>query len=45
MSSGFHPLAVGESRERSHAPRVRVYPDHLFVIIHAPEIGPSGHVN
>jgi Mg2+ and Co2+ transporter CorA len=42
---GFHPMAVAESRERNHTPRVHVYSDHLFVVIHAPEIGTGGHVH
>ncbi|MFL6027884.1 MAG: magnesium transporter CorA family protein [Friedmanniella sp.] len=42
---GFHPMAIAESRQRNHTPRVHVYPDHLFVVIHAPEIGTGGHVH
>jgi Mg2+ and Co2+ transporter CorA len=42
---GFHPMAVTESRERNHTPRVHVYPDHLFLVLHAPEIGTGGHVH
>jgi len=26
-------------------PRVHVYPDHLFIVIHGPEIGRAGHVH
>src|SRR5829696_9934231 len=42
---GFHPLAIEGSRERNHIPRVHIYPDHLFIVIHAPEIGTGGHVH
>jgi Mg2+ and Co2+ transporter CorA len=42
---GFHPMAIEECRERNHVPRVHVYPDHLFIVIHAPEIGQAGHVH
>jgi magnesium transporter len=42
---GFHPLAIAASRERNHTPRVHVYPDHVFIVIHAPEIGQRGHVH
>jgi len=42
---GFHPMAIEASRERNHTPRVHVYPDHVFIVIHAPEIGRSGHVH
>jgi magnesium transporter len=26
-------------------PRVHVYPDHVFIVVHAPEIGARGHVH
>ena len=42
---GFHPIAIEGARERNHIPRVHIYPDHLFVVIHAPEIGAAGHVH
>jgi Mg2+ and Co2+ transporter CorA len=41
----FHPMAVENCRTRNHIPRVHVYPDHLFLVIHAPEIGTGGHVH
>jgi Mg2+ and Co2+ transporter CorA len=41
----FHPLAIVESKTRSHIPRVHVYPDHVFIVVHAPEIGAAGHVH
>ena len=41
----FHPMAIAASRERNHTPRVHVYPDHVFLVIHAPEIGEHGHVH
>ena len=41
----FHPMAIHDSRERNHVPRVHVYPDHLFIVVHAPEIGTAGHVH
>lgn len=44
-SFGVHPMALQACRERNHVPRVHVYPDHLFIVIHAPEIGTSGHVH
>jgi magnesium transporter len=40
----FHPLAIAESKTRSHVPRVHVYSDHVFLVVHAPEIGAAGHV-
>jgi magnesium transporter len=41
----FHPIAIQNCRERNHIPKVHVYPDHLFIVIHAPEIGTGGHVH
>jgi magnesium transporter len=42
---GFHPLAIRDCVERNHVPKVHAYPDHLFVILHAPERGKGGHVH
>jgi magnesium transporter len=41
----FHPIAIESCRNRNHIPRVHVYPHHLFIVIHAPEIGTGGHVH
>jgi Mg2+ and Co2+ transporter CorA len=41
----FHPMAIEDCRIRNHIPRVHVYADHLFIVIHAPEIGTGGHVH
>jgi magnesium transporter len=41
----FHPMAIIESKTRSHVPRVHVYPDRVFIVVHAPEIGAAGHVH
>ena len=41
----FHPMAISESRNRNHVPRVHVYPDHVFIVVHAPEIGARGHMH
>src|SRR3954463_6797632 len=41
----FHPMAITESRDRNHIPRVHVYPHHVFIVVHAPEIGAGGHVH
>ena len=42
---GFHPRAVGDCEKRNPVPKVHVYPDHVFVVLHAPEPGASGHVH
>ncbi|HTE67861.1 MAG TPA: magnesium transporter CorA family protein, partial [Actinomycetes bacterium] len=42
---GFHPLAIQACIERNAVPRVRAYRDHVFVVLHAPELGKGGHVH
>jgi magnesium transporter len=42
---GFHRLAIRDCIERNRVPRVHAYPDHFFAILHAPELGRSGHVH
>ena len=41
----FHPLAVRDCLERSHIPKLQIYPDVLFVILHAPEPGEAGQIH
>lgn len=40
----FHPLAIRDCREPGHVPKVHVYDDHLFVVLHAPERDEDGHI-
>ena len=42
---GFHPLAVRDSIERNRVARLHAYRDHVFVVLHAPELGKRGHVH
>jgi Mg2+ and Co2+ transporter CorA len=42
---GFHPKAVEDCLQRSPVPKVHVYPDHVFVVLHAPELGARGHIH
>jgi magnesium transporter len=42
---GFHPLAIRACVERNAVPKVRAYRDHIFVVLHAPELGTGGHVH
>jgi magnesium transporter len=42
---GFHPLAIRDCVERNHEAKVHAYPDHVFVVLHAPERGQGGHVH
>jgi magnesium transporter len=42
---GLHPRAVQDCAKRNPVPKVHVYPDHVFVVLHAPEHGERGHVH
>ncbi len=41
----FHPLAIRDCRERNQVPKVHLYPGHVFLVLHAPQIGRAGHVH
>jgi magnesium transporter len=41
----FHPLAIQDCENRNHVPKVHVYPDHMFVALHSPELGTGGRVH
>lgn len=41
----FHPLAIRDCRERNQVPKVHMYPDHVFLVLHAPHAGAAGHVH
>jgi magnesium transporter len=41
----FHPMAIRDCVERNRVPKVHAYPDHMFVVLHAPERGKRGHVH
>jgi magnesium transporter len=41
----FHPKAVADAVSRSPVPKVHLYADHVFVVLHAPETGSRGHVH
>lgn len=42
---GFHPLAIQDCARRNQVPKVHLYPDHLFLVLHAPQAGAAGHVH
>ena len=42
---GFHQFAVRDCVERNHVSKVHVYNDHVFTVLHAPEVGRAGHVH
>jgi magnesium transporter len=41
----FHPLAVRDCLERNRLPKLHLYTDHLFSVLHMPEAGAAGHVH
>jgi len=42
---GFHELAVRDCTERNHISKIHFYDDHVFTVLHAPELGRGGHVH
>jgi len=42
---GFHQIAVRDCVERNHVSKIHVYDDHVFTVLHAPEVGTGGHVH
>jgi magnesium transporter len=42
---GLHPRAVHDCAVRNPVPKVHVYPGQVFVVLHRPERGASGHVH
>ena len=41
----LHPRAVRDCAARNPVPKVHVYPDHVFVVLHAPEFFYLWHFN
>jgi magnesium transporter len=41
----FHPMAIGDCAKRNPVPKTHVYSDHIFTVLHAPELGTAGHVH
>jgi magnesium transporter len=42
---GFHDIAIRDCLERNHMSKIHVYDDHVFTVLHAPEVGSRGHVH
>ena len=42
---GLHQRAVHDCAVRNPVPKVHVYPDQTFLVLHAPEPGERGHVH
>jgi len=40
-----HPAAIADVLERNHVPRLHVYGQTLFLVLHRPEAGTGGHVH
>jgi Mg2+ and Co2+ transporter CorA len=41
----FHDLAIRDCVERNHISKIHFYDDHVFTVLHAPELGAGGHVH
>jgi magnesium transporter len=41
----IHPLALRDLARRNPVPKVHVYPNHTFVVLHGPKQGAAGHVH
>jgi magnesium transporter len=41
----IHPRALHDCSERNPVPKVHAYPEHTFVVLHAPKAGAAGHVH
>ena len=41
----LHRLALRDCTERNPVPKVHLYADHAFVVLHAPKLGAAGHVH
>ncbi|WP_375479531.1 magnesium transporter CorA family protein [uncultured Jatrophihabitans sp.] len=41
----FHDLAVRDCVQRNHVSKIHVYADHVFTVVHAPELRTGGHVH
>src|SRR3954469_1570376 len=42
---GFHRIAMRDCVERNHVSKVHIYPDHVFTVLHAPQVGKRSHVH
>jgi magnesium transporter len=40
----FHPLAIRDCFEPTPVPKIHAYPDHLFLVLHAPSSGHDDHL-
>ena len=42
---GFHAVTIWECKQRQRMPKFHPYADHVFVVLHSPELGEHGHVH
>ena len=40
---GFHGIAIFDCLDANHNSKLHVYDDHVFTVLHAPEIGSQCH--
>jgi Mg2+ and Co2+ transporter CorA len=38
-------MAIRDCAQRNQVPKVHVYPDHVFLVLHSPHAGAAGHVH
>lgn len=42
---GFHRLALLACAQRNRVPKIHAYSDHVFIVLHSPQLGRGGHVH
>ncbi|HEV7145788.1 MAG TPA: magnesium transporter CorA family protein [Pedococcus sp.] len=42
---GFSEIALHDCVQRNHVSKIQAYDDHVFTVLHAPQIGVHGHVH
>jgi Mg2+ and Co2+ transporter CorA len=42
---GFGEIALNDCVNRNHVSKIQAYDDHVFTVLHAPQIGAHGHVH
>jgi len=40
---GFHDIAIRDCVESNHISKLHVYEDHVFSVLHDPDIAPGAH--
>ncbi|MFC8503057.1 magnesium transporter CorA family protein [Pedococcus sp. NPDC057267] len=42
---GFSEIALHDCVQRNHVSKIQAYDDHVFTVLHAPQLGEHGHVH